>query len=249
MTTDICSNSLEENYDADSQIVDSTTKLSHEPNEITNTICSIRNIHTFGDSHAIDGWNRIHDPVICRHHTGAYLCYTIGNKRENVFEMNKHHWGFHNSTEYVDVQDNDMVVFSFGEIDCRCHVHKHITEYNQYQQIINNIIDNYFETIAETTRKYKNLRICVYNIVPTVNKANCDENAELPFLGTDEQRKTYVLYFNQRLREMCTMYNFIFFDIYDKYTDSNGYLNKDLSDGAIHIQDPTYIKEFLLQIL
>jgi len=249
MSNDICSDSLAENYCANSQSIDSTTKLSHEPNEITKNICSVRNIHTFGDSHAIDGWIRIHEPVICRHHTGPFLCYTIGNKRENIFEMNKHHWNLHNTTEYVDVQDNDMVIFSFGEIDCRCHIHKHITETVTYQEIIDDIIKKYFETIIEITSKYNNLHICIYNIVPTVDSAVGYVNHDYPLLGTDDQRREYVLYFNQMLKKMCNMYNLIFFDIYDKYTDENGYMNQKLSDGAIHIQDPKYIKEFLLQIL
>ena len=229
-----------------------TTDYNIKPHETIESIKEryrIRNIHTFGDSHAIDGWNKIHDPVICKHHIGAILCYTIGINKENIFELNMQRWGLYNSIDYVDVQDNDMVIFSFGEIDCRCHIHKHVTKSFTYQQIIDNIIKNYFESIINVTRKYNNLRICIYNIVPTINKTNCVENPEYPFLGTDEERKAYILYFNQRLREMCNIYNFIFFDVYYKYADSNGYLNKELSDGNIHIRDPTYIKEFLLEIL
>ena len=44
-------------------------------------------------------------------------------------------------------KDGDTIVFCLGEIDCRCHIHKHITETTTYQDIINNIVDNYFEAI------------------------------------------------------------------------------------------------------
>ena len=40
-------------------------------------------------------------------------------------------------------------------------------------------------------------------------------------------------------------YNFLFFDVYNKYTDSNGFLNKSLSDNNVHIRDGIYLKEFI----
>jgi len=66
-----------------------------------------------------------------------------------------------------------------------------------------------------------------------------------PFLGTDEERKKYVLYFNKKLKEKCIEYGFTFFDIYDKYIDNNGYLNKKFSDGHVHIKDGQFIKLFV----
>ena len=51
--------------------------------------------------------------------------------------------------------------------------------------------------------------------------------------------------FNKKIQEKCIEYNFIFFNIYDKYTDSNGYLNKMLSDTNVHIANGIYLKEFV----
>jgi len=47
------------------------------------------------------------------------------------------------------------------------------------------------------------------------------------------------------LKEQCLLNDFIFFDIYDKYTDDRGFLKNELSDGNVHIDNPIYIKEFL----
>ncbi len=47
--------------------------------------------------------------------------------------------------------------------------------------------------------------------------------------------KKYVLYFNKKLKEYCINYNYIFFDIHDKYIDNDGFLRKDLSDNIVHI--------------
>ena len=96
-------------------------------------------------------------------------------------------------------------------------------------------------------KKLKN--ICIFNIVPPVQKDTVIENPGYPFLGTDEERKTYVLYFNKKLKEKCIENNFIFFDIYDNYCDKNGYLIKDLSDGNVHIINSYYISEFINKFL
>jgi hypothetical protein len=72
-----------------------------------------------------------------------------------------------------------------------------------------------------------------------------DPHDELHPLGDDEERKKYVLYFNSKLKEKCADNDFTFFDIYDKYTDEEGFLKRELSDGNVHIGDGTFIREFL----
>ena len=64
-------------------------------------------------------------------------------------------------------------------------------------------------------------------------------------MGTDEERKQYTLYFNEKLKEKCLEKGYVFFDIYDKYTDENGFLRKDLSDGNVHIGNGVHISNFI----
>lgn len=188
-------------------------------------------IHTFGDSHSANGWSEV-----INHSLGPRLCYSFGRDKLNFFDINN-----------FNIKENDTIIFCFGEIDCRCHVHKHINETTTYKDIINNIVDNYFEAIKLHIRnlqvKLKN--VCVYNVVPPVQKYNTYEQIAAPFLGNDEERKNYVLYFNKKLKEKCYENNYIFFDIYDKYIDKNGFLRKDLSDDNVHIKDGIYITNFI----
>jgi len=187
-------------------------------------------IHTFGDSHSYSGWRQI--PNIQIHHLGPKLCYSIGRDGINI-------------TDGYNVNNGDTVIFCFGEIDCRCHIHKYITESNDYKSIINTIIHNYFIKIKKAVDSFDNLKTFIYNIVPPIEKYNTPENPEYPYLGTDEERKAYVLYFNEKLQHKCIEYNFGFFNIYNNYTDSNGFLNKSLSDGNVHIHDETYLRQFI----
>lgn len=189
-------------------------------------------IHTIGDSHSYFGWNGI-----INHHLGPTLCYSFGRDKLTRFNIRN-----------CNIKNGDTIIFCLGEIDCRCHITKNITDTITYQQIIDNIINNYIETIELNVNllqvKLKN--ICIYNVVPPIIKNDVIqyEVPELPFLGTDEERKQYVLYFNKKIKEKCIEKNYIFFDVYDKYADENGFLNKKYSDGIVHIKDGRYINEF-----
>ena len=188
-------------------------------------------IHTIGDSHSGCGWSGI-----IQHYLGPVLCYSFGKEQINRCDIRN-----------FNIKDGDTIIFCLGEIDCRCHIHKHITETTTYQDIINNIVDNYFEAIefniSISQIKLKN--VCVYNVVPPIQKYNTLENPEYPYLGTDEERKQYTLYFNEKLKEKCIEKGYIFFDIYNNYIDETGFLRKDLSDGTVHIGNGIYISIFI----
>jgi hypothetical protein len=188
-------------------------------------------IHTIGDSHSGGGWTDI-----IQHHLGAILCYSFGKEKLNRCDIRN-----------FNIIDGDTIVFCFGEIDCRCHIHKHVTDTTPYRDIINNIVDNYFDAIELniSTSQINLKNVCVYNVVPPIQRYNTWENPEYPYLGTDEERKNYVLYFNEKLKEKCNEKAYIFFDVYDKYTDENGFLQKELSDGNVHIGNGCYINEFI----
>lgn len=188
-------------------------------------------IHTIGDSHSQVGWTDV-----MNHHLGPVLCYSFGKEVLRRCDIRN-----------LEISNGDTIIFCLGEIDCRCHVHKHVSETNPYENIINDIVNNYIEAIKINViiSQLRLKNVCVYNVVPTVQKHNTWDNPEYPFLGTDEERKLYVLYFNKKLREKCNENNFIFFDVYDKYTDENGFLNKQLSDGDVHVRDGVYIRNFI----
>ena len=188
-------------------------------------------IHTIGDSHSINGWTGV---II--HYLGAVLCYSFGEEKLSRCDIRN-----------FNIKDEDTIIFCFGEIDCRCHIHKHITDTRTYQDIINSLVDNYFEAIElnVTVSQIKLKHVCVYNVVPPIQKYNTEENPEYPYLGTDEERKQYVLYFNEKIKEKCTEKEYIFFDVYNNYIDENGFLRKDLSDGNVHISNGVYISNFI----
>jgi hypothetical protein len=190
-------------------------------------------VHTVGDSHCWNGF----PPEVSFHWIHSLLCYSFGKDPLGRCDIRK----------IPNLKHGDSIVFCLGEIDCRCHIFKHVSETLSFQTIIDGIVENYFKGIELNVRLAQKQfrRICVYNIVPPIEKHNTPENPSYPYLGTDNERKEYVLYFNRRLREECAKRNWVFFDVYDKYADSNGFLRKDLSDGNVHIGNGKYLVEFI----
>lgn len=209
-------------------------------------------VHTIGDSHSIAGWESISNIFI--HHLGPILAYSFGRdglSRNNI----KNSIGCMNDTVsasrvFSNINENDIVIFCFGEIDCRGHVHKHITPDKSYKVVIDEIITKYFESIDANVRQFNKLHVCVYNVVPSIEKEKTaielqQKHPEWPFLGTNEERCSYVHYFNMRAGEECAKRNYTFIDLFDKYADENGFLNGALSDGLTHIKSTEPLMEFM----
>ena len=205
-------------------------------------------IHTFGDSHAYYAWNQIY-PIQTNIKFGS-LCYSFGRdglKRFNI--KSKTTLKIYTELQPIElqpIQDNDIIIFSFGEVDCRNHIYKHIDENNSYESIIDNIITNYFIRIEENIQQFNNLRVYIYNIIPPVKITNLKTP---DYNGPDEDRKKYVLYFNECLKKHCILKNWGFIDIYDQLVDNEGYLIRSISENHVHLIDCSYLLNFLKNIL
>ena len=193
-------------------------------------------LYLFGDSHAskiISHWGKLEldnvEIVDCA--IGGKLAYSFGTKCFEVLNIKNY------------VQEGSWVCFCFGETDCRCHVFRHLSSTRDYKNLIDEIVTVYMDAIHKNVSQFQNIKTLVYNVVPA-RYIETDSSHPFPYLGTDEQRKTYYQYFNQKLKEKCDENGYIFIDVYDKYTDQDGFLNKEYSDGNCHITDPRFVKEW-----
>jgi hypothetical protein len=202
--------------------------------------------HTYGDSHASKhgSWDRVNlDEVnIVINWLGPKTMYSFGRDKEMIIKRN-------------EIGDNDFVCFCFGEIDCRAHINKY--EPN-WKENIDNLVNEYFKAIYKNISGL-NVKVCVYNAVPQLERnlerykwikdwENMDP-VNRSSRGTDEDRVRYTLYMNKKLKEYCDTYDYIFFDIYEKYVDDKGYLNPMYSDNNCHIDNPIFIIEKLKTII
>jgi len=164
--------------------------------------------------------------------------YTFG--RQSIDLLNIKNYG---------VKENNVVIFCFGEIDCRNHVHKHITNNNSYKNVIDELVNSYFNAIKNNVSQYNNIKTCVYNVIPPTKWLYCSPDHPFPFLGTDTERQTYYTYMNEKLKELCKQHNFFYFDIYYESCDDEGFLKKEFSDGNVHLRNTTHSTEIIKKYL
>lgn len=179
--------------------------------------------------------------------------YQAGKYDKRVSNFIETH-NFYFSNKFT-VTGDSMIIFCFGEIDCRCHVHKHITDTTSWKNVIEILVKKYVDTVVSDTLKtpsgssfflVNTRNICIFNVPPPF-KNHVSSNVNLPILGTDEERVNYSRYFNECTKRECDKHNLTFIDVYDKYCDEEGFIKPELSDGKNHILDQKYVVEFLEQ--
>jgi hypothetical protein len=206
-------------------------------------------LHTFGDSHATTPWNKINIDEI------SILCNTIldqktGGKNWKKWTMTCSFFGFQKldaiNIKNFNVKEEDIVCFCLGELDCRCHIHKHKEMYNE---LIDKIVENYFLAIKVNVEQFNNLKVIVVSVTPPTAITRYRKSYKYPILGSDVERVTYTQYMNSKIKEYCEKYNYMFLDVYNKYCDEEGLVNIMYSDKASHIKNPMYIREELIKLL
>lgn len=177
-------------------------------------------IYTVGDSHSWHAWMRI-----------------PGVETRSIGPMTMYSFGLANPYVVGHIPNDATVVYCWGEIDCRCHVHKH----QPWDKCIDSLVENYVKVVKNNMKTHPNGWI--YNVVPPPKR---DESSEqfgggFPFVGSNEDRLKYVRYMNKKLKES----GLPFIDLYDKYCDEDGYLRLDISDDHVHVSDEKPIIEWI----
>ena len=196
--------------------------------------CS-RMIYLYGDSHT-NAFNNLQISYVNRHQSSITM-FRIGRDNQII--------NFNTDTNSA----NSVVCITYGEIDCRCHIQRQINQGRVKEDICQELVTKYMNTIKTTITNYK--AIIVVAIIPTTNQQVFERihgpiTHEFPFVGTNEERVEYTAYMNTLLEKSCLEHGYIFFNPYAYYTDEQGYLRFDLSDTIVHIKDTDhFISEFM----
>ena len=147
---------------------------------------------------------------------------------------------------------DSILIICYGEVDCRCHIHQQIKLGRQEDIIISELVVNYFNTLKKNIVVYKKIIVCA--IVPPMNKSKFEEihgpiTHEYPFLGDDDERILYTQKMNKLIQQKCVIYDYIYFDPFEKYTDQDGCLKYELSDTICHIKNNEYIIEGIKKLI
>jgi hypothetical protein len=133
-------------------------------------------IHVIGDSHVVPFRGSM--PFLA-HHLGAATAYNL-NRQNSTTSSNEKLFRVINR-----LGEKDIVMLSFGEIDCRIHIYYQYKKSNgkySINELIDRTVSNYGEVMAEL--KQCGVNFCVYCVSPATKVGN---EYKYPFYGTAER--------------------------------------------------------------
>jgi hypothetical protein len=161
------------------------------------------------------------------HHLGAATAYNL-NKKNSSTRSNEQLF------KLIDkLGKMDIVMLSFGEIDCRIHIYyQHKKSDGKYSigELIDKTIENYGQVMAQL--KERRVNFCVYCVSPATKVGN---EYKYPFYGTPEERSQINRMFNEKLRALCEKNGYKFVDIYYRVTDKDGLMLQEYAGDEIHL--------------
>lgn len=193
-------------------------------------------IYIFGDSHANYNFREFSLPHTILH-ANSVTMHRVGRDCQII--------NFNPSFSSKD----SVFIFTYGEVDCRCHVGKQVRLGRVFEDVCKELVDAYINTIKKTICIYKKIILC--SIVPPISSRYWTMPSDFPFpiIGDDAERVKTTQYINTLLKEACQYNGYIFLDIYNYYAGTDNTLTYDLSDKSVHISNNTYIHNKLLSIL
>lgn len=192
-------------------------------------------IHVIGDSHS-GSFKNINNCII--HHIGPITMHRVGRDGLNILNLQK-----------LGIKENDIVIFTFGEIDVRCHIGKQRDEKKRdLNEIIDTLVKNYINTINLNKKLYNKINCVIYLVVPPTNRCN---NKNFPFYGTINDRINITNKLNSTLSVHAKKNDLYVLNIYALLHNKKGLLEYKLSDKCVHVaQSKNYlIKKGLIKLL
>lgn len=196
-------------------------------------------IYIFGDSHANNSMENFILPNV-NLYMNAITMHRIG--RDNIII---------NYDPNFNSKEN-IFIFFYGEVDCRCHIGRQILLGRNLEEVVDKLVSDYFKTISNNIKQYS--KILIACITPTMNREWYESRYgpithEFPFVGTNEERVKYTNLMNEVIKKYCEQYNYIFLDYSSYYSNEEGCLKTELSDGICHIRDNRYIIDLIMDKL
>lgn len=204
-------------------------------------------IYCIGDSHASffagsdtiqPEWPQSSDnriPFFRAIRTGAVLAYNLasfgsksGGREILVALLDKQV-----PTPQDKVPEGSLVMLSYGEIDCRCHVIPQVEKQNRsIESVIDDVSERYCQVIGDV-RAWGH-RPLVWNAIASSPKSRGGTKA-FPIIGKCEERNRITRCFNQRVASFCKKEGVPFVDIFDHLVDDRGLTRPELLMDDIHL--------------
>ena len=135
--------------------------------------------------------------------TWPYTCYNIDTKKDILF----------NFLKQLNLTNNDIVFFSYGETDIRCHIGFNSNNEIEETDLIKNIVDNYIKLLIDINKHFK-FKIGCYGPIASGVHNGLNGNEGIPSYLNCIERNKITIKFNKYLKEECEKNNFMYKDIF-----------------------------------
>jgi len=165
--------------------------------------------------------------------TWPYTCYNIQSKKDIIFKF----------LDDLEISSNDIVFFSYGETDIRCHIGFKSDNETEENNLIKTIVNNYITLLIEINENFK-FKVGCYGLIASGIHNGPNGNAGIPSYSNCIERNKITFKFNNYLKEMCEKNNIIYKDIFRYLVNERMETKRDLYCDGIHLGIQT--RELLL---
>ena len=158
----------------------------------------------------------------CSYRTKPFTSYNLNTKINHIEEIIK----------TLNIQKNDYLIFSYGEVDIRCHLGFYSTDTSTLNNKIKECVDRYKEFLLYFKKKYKN--IGVWSPVASGGYNGINGNGR-PSYKTKRERNIITSRFTILLKEACTNHEIIFKSIFNELVNNEGDTNDVYYADGIHL--------------
>ncbi len=177
-------------------------------------------IYCFGDSHI--NFLKMVSNDFSIHWTGSLIAYNLNNKIEAIDDFIKR--------TGINKKD-DILLFSFGEIDCRLHILQQSQNQGRSEnEITMEVVKEYHKFLVNY--KDKGFNVAVWGPIPTL--PDNQKHDKLQYTGAHEERNRVTKLFTEYLKSYCET-DFKVISIYDELTEDC--VTKDRYHNGVHLNE------------
>ncbi len=195
---------------------------------------------SIGDSHSMFTFRDI--PGIVNVALGPVTMHRVGRDGLDRFSLfRKESWIW---PERV-LKHGDSIYFSFGEIDCRCHIEKERQKGRSLDDIVTTLADLYVRAIVQVRRD--GIGYWVVSVTPPAYQKYLRFFHSFSPVGSDENRALYTEALNEKLKYFAAQNGIAYLDIYSLYADDKKMMRYELSDTRVHVGETKPVQDLLDQ--
>lgn len=182
------------------------------------------NLHVVGDSHALS-FTHVKFNL---HYLGPTTAFNLNKENSSTKSREK----LYRHLDLIKDKENSLIIFVFGEIDCRLHIYYQFMKNNKKVSInalIRKTVTNYISEVVNV--KKIGFNIAVFNVVPPGEQPNI---YNYPYYADRATMFKITQEFNEELAQQCKNREITFINIFDLLISKNKSRRKDLTLDSIH---------------